>query len=103
FQPDQRHMMRERFAAGSWITGAEMFPSSDGKLRYDQSLREEMFSHVIGEFKKRSPKWNIFLCMETPDTWLASVGELPKRVEGLGELFDASPVVKARRLQSEML
>ncbi|MGE3756674.1 MAG: radical SAM protein, partial [Pseudobdellovibrionaceae bacterium] len=66
FQSDQRHMMRERFGLSSLVTSAEMHQSDGGKLRYDWRLRNEMFQFVIGHFKNKDPKWNTFLCMETP-------------------------------------
>jgi len=65
-----------------------MHPSRDGKLRYDQSVREEMFSFLTGEFKKHSSEWKTFLCMEAPETWLSAMGGLPKAQTGLEDLFD---------------
>lgn len=89
FQPQQKSIMRERFGFDSWVTRAEMFPSSDGKMRYDKKLRREMYDFIVKAFKSHSPKWNIFFCMETPETWLKSTFKsLPKRVDGLSELFD---------------
>jgi len=87
FQPEQRHTMRERFGVGSLVMQAELFPSRDGKLRYEQSLREEMFDFVLREFKNHSAEWRIFLCMETPETWLGAMKSMPKKVNGLEELF----------------
>ncbi|NQZ02592.1 MAG: hypothetical protein HRT45_18175, partial [Bdellovibrionales bacterium] len=78
FQPEQRHMMRERFSMDSWVTSGEMFKGPDGKLRYHQSVRSEMFQHLISEFKSHSKDWNIFMCMESPETWLSATGGLPK-------------------------
>lgn len=88
YQPEQRHLMRERFGQKSLPLHYEMFPGKDGKLRYDQELRQEMFQWIIGEFKSKSPLWKIFLCMETPETWLGSQQDNPFKSEGLKELFD---------------
>ncbi len=88
FQPEQRHMMRERFGLQSYVMQAELFKGRDGKLRYDQTLREEMFNFILSEFRARSPQYKIFLCMETPETWLGATGSMPKHQHGLGELFD---------------
>lgn len=85
FQPEQRHLMRERFGMKSMVTSAEMFPSSDGKLRYPVKLRSEMFEHIRGRFLSHDPTWKIFLCMETPETW---VGASPFKRDDLKELFD---------------
>jgi spore photoproduct lyase len=99
FQPEQRHMMRERFGGGSWITQAEVFKSSDGKLRYHQSVRSEMFQFLNDAFRSQSSQWNLFLCMETPDTWLASTGHLPQKTSGLEALFDSRVVQSHRRAE----
>ncbi len=75
FQPEQRGIMRERFGLNSYVTSAETFKSSDGKLRYDAKLRQEMFQFVMDRFKERSMDWRIFMCMETPETWLKTTDQ----------------------------
>lgn len=91
FQPEQRHMMRERFGMQSWVSSAEMHVGKDGKLRYDSELRKSMFDFIIRRFKAHDSRWNIFLCMETPETWLGTYQKMPKGVDGLGELFQRVP------------
>lgn len=88
FQPDQRHLMRERFGMNSNVTKAEMFVAKDGKLRYSQNLREEMFQALKGEFLRLSPEWKIFFCMEMPETWLQVEGNSPFKNEQIKDLFD---------------
>lgn len=87
FQPEQRHLMRERFGMDSWVTRAEVFTGSDGKLRYDQSIRQEMFEHVLNRFKQADPQWRIFLCMETPETWSTAAHMNPFKSEPMHDLF----------------
>lgn len=87
FQPEQRAMMRERFGMNSYVTTAETFPSSDGKQRYDARLRQEMYQTVLSRFKAHDPKWRIFMCMETPETWLKTEGTSPFKSEPLKDLF----------------
>lgn len=87
FQPEQRHMMKERFGKESLVNQGEMFKSRDGKLRYDAELRSEMFNHLLGEFRGHSKDWKIFLCMETPETWLGVDKKNPYKDEGIKELF----------------
>lgn len=96
FQPEQRHMMRERFGLKSYVTSAETFPSQDGKLRYDSALRQEMFQFVMECFKQASPDWRIFMCMETPESWLKTAGQSPFKDEGLKELFDPGVLNRVR-------
>ncbi len=88
FQPEQRHMMRERFGMKSYVTQAESFKGHDGKLRYDLELRNEMFDSLISRFRTLDPKWRVFLCMESPETWVSNFSAHPMRVDGLKELFE---------------
>lgn len=88
FQKEQSWIMKERFELNSLINQAEVFEGPDKKLRYDQNLRNEMFEFIIQRFKTHNKKWNIFLCMETPETWLSTFESMPKKVSGLEELFE---------------
>ncbi len=90
-QPEQRHMMKERFKRDSFVNQAEMLKSSDGKLRYDASLRSEMFKFIVDGFKSKNRAWNIFLCMESPETWLSTYENYPSKVDGLKDLFTPRP------------
>ena len=93
FQPEQRHMMRERFGMKSLVTSAEMFPSEGNKLRYDASVRAEMFQFMLKCFKENSSKWNIFLCMETPETWIGSFEKIPIQIPELRSVFKPLPTL----------
>jgi spore photoproduct lyase len=92
FQPEQRHLMRERFGLSSLVMQAEVFSGADGKMRYDQSLREEMFEFLLNEFRQHSSDWRLFLCMETPETWLGAAKAMPKSLPGLAQAFDGRTV-----------
>lgn len=87
FQPEQRHIMKERFDRGSHVNSAELLQSKDGKLRYDADLRSEMFKFIIDTFKSDNRAWRVFLCMESPETWLTTYGNYPMKVDGLNDLF----------------
>jgi spore photoproduct lyase len=91
FQPEQRHMMRERFGMSSYVTQAEVFQSDAGKMRYDSSLRTEMYQVVKDSFARSSSKWRLFMCMETPENWIDSFQASPMQVENLKELFRPLP------------
>lgn len=80
FQPEQRHIMRERFGMKSWVMQAEMAPSESGKLRYDSQLRTSMFRFAVDTFKNFSD-WPISLCMETPEAWIATYEKLPTQMD----------------------
>lgn len=88
FPPSQKALMRERFGmTGSYIPQGEFFKGADGKLRYDNALRQELFRFLWNQFKKRNPLWNAFLCMETPENWLYVAGNYPSRDASLRKDF----------------
>ncbi len=91
FQPEQAALMRSRAQRNSQMHVAEMFPSKDGKMRYDFHLRTEMFSFIQKEFISNSPNWKTFLCMETPESW-ATQQRTPFKEEALHSLFDPNVV-----------
>ena len=95
FQPEQRHLMRERFGMNSLVTSAEMFKGEGDKLRYDAGLRSEMFQFMIKRMKNTDPNWNIFLCMETPETWIQSFEKIPMQVPELRSFFKPLPQVRS--------
>jgi len=86
FQPEQRHIMRDRFGMKSWITQAEVFPSDSGKLRYDSKIRTSMFKFAIEKFKQHS-SWPVSICMETPETWIETYEQYPTQINELKPLF----------------
>lgn len=93
FQGEQKHIHRERFGMNSWVSQGEFFPSDSGKWRYDAQLRQEMSQLVIHRFKQASSKWRIFLCMETPETWIASLDtSSPLQRSELQDLFRPLPL-----------
>ncbi|MCB0363824.1 MAG: radical SAM protein [Bdellovibrionaceae bacterium] len=105
FQPEQRHIMRERFGLKSYVTQAEMFRSHDGKFRYDLDMRRTMFDFVLNEFRRQGEGWNLFLCMETRESWMGAMTGMPKSVPGLDEYFDhrALRAFRQHRQQSDLL
>lgn len=96
FQPEQRHMMRERFGMDSLVMQSEMFLSDGGKMRYDTSLRGEMMNFIIQRFKEKSKEWKVFMCMETPENWIANYDTIsPVQVPELKEFFRPLPKPKS--------
>ena len=88
FQTEQKEIMRKRFGMKSLVCQGELFKSEDGKMRYDQSLRQEMFQFILKQFKNHSKNWPCFLCMETPETWLNSMKTHPKKQALIQPDFD---------------
>ena len=103
FQPEQRHIMRERFGMQSLVTKGEYFKSKDGKLRYDSKLRQEMFRFIFSQFKNNHTQWNLFLCMENKENWLATTDNLPSKIEKTNSLFNLKSVRAFSRLSNEKM
>lgn len=99
FQPEQRHMMRERFGMNSWVTRAEMFKGEGSKLRYDLDLRNKMFQRILGRFKACSDQWKIYMCMETPESWISTYSATPMKIPEIKDLFQ--PLPKLEREQNK--
>lgn len=93
FQPEQRHLMRERFGMNSYVTKGELFLSEGGKMRYDASVRQDMYNFVLQAFKVRSPDWKVFLCMETPENWIESLDSTPMQIPTLRDFFRPLPKI----------
>jgi spore photoproduct lyase len=91
YQPEQRHMMRERFGLTTLALQGEMFLSRDGKYRYDQEARNEMFNFVIKRFREKDPGWKVWLCMESPESWISTYKEMPRQIPELENLFKPLP------------
>ncbi|MBX9767468.1 MAG: radical SAM protein [Bdellovibrionales bacterium] len=98
FQPGQKAIMRERFGMDSLVTSAEVFPSQEGKLRYDSALRNEMFQFLVGRFKELSPDWKLSLCMETKESWVTTMASTARQIPEIKNLFDPLPKAKGLRL-----
>lgn len=105
FQPEQRHLMRERFGMRSLVTSAEMFPSEGDKLRYDSNLRLEMVNFVIQKFKnaKSEIPWKVFMCMETPENWISSFQAVPNQISDLKDFFKPLPKINDESLHDESI
>ena len=87
FPPAQKALMRERFGMKNYVSQGEFFKGKDGKLRYDNELRQELFQFLWDRFKKQNPLWNTFLCMETPENWLNTALKPPRKDPGLKKDF----------------
>ena len=94
FQTSQKSIMRKRFGMESLVCQGEFFRAKDGKLRYDQEMRQEMFKYILDLFKKNDPNWPCFLCMETPENWLHLMKTPAKKIPIIKKDFDLSLINK---------
>lgn len=87
FPLSQKGLMRERFGMKNYVSQGEFFKGTDGKLRYDNELRQELFQFLWNRFKGKDSRWNTFLCMETPENWLHTALKPPRKDPALKKDF----------------
>lgn len=65
----------------------EFFPGLDGKFRYLRPLRARMFHSAAQWIRELGGDVLIYLCMESPEIWEASLGWAPRGMSQLERLF----------------
>jgi spore photoproduct lyase len=68
FPRGMKELIRRRFP-GSLIGTGELLPGADGKLRYYQPLRVELYAKMVEWLREISPSLEVYLCMESPEVW----------------------------------
>ena len=81
--PGLKRTIRERFATSHLLTG-EQVCCPDGKLRYFQPLRVEMYRKMVGWIRRAAPTVKIYLCMESKEVWQQVFGFAPTCEKELG-------------------
>lgn len=76
FTPDLKKIVMERFP-GSPLFYGELFPTTDGKVRYFREVREELYRHVRSLVEEAYPRVPNYLCMETKKVWESTYGQVP--------------------------
>jgi spore photoproduct lyase len=59
-------------------------PNPDGKLRYFQPLRIEMYRKMLRWIRRRAPIVKVYLCMESKHVWEQVFGYAPSCEKELG-------------------
>ena len=81
--PRLKRMMRERFPHSRLLTGEQVL-CPDGKMRYFQPLRVEMYRKMVAWIRRAAPTVKIYLCMESRDVWQQVFGFAPACEKELG-------------------
>jgi spore photoproduct lyase len=87
FMPQLKGIAQRRFPATRIYTG-EFLPGMDGKMRYLQELRLEMFTKMAGWLTDLLPGVFVYFCMENELSWKTSFGFFPASNAALKELLD---------------
>ncbi len=70
------------------IFSQEFIPGLDGKMRYMQDIRVEMYSKMTGWLRAYSEGLFIYYCMESMDVWDKTLGFAPSSNAELKKLMD---------------
>jgi len=81
--PGLKRAMRDRFPQTQLLTGEQVL-CPDGKLRYFQPLRVEMYRKMVGWIRRAAPTVKIYLCMESREVWQQVFGYAPACEKDLG-------------------
>lgn len=81
--PRLKRIMRGRFPQTQLLTG-EQVPCPDGKLRYFQPLRVDMYRKMVKWIRLAAPTVKVYLCMESREVWEQVFGFSPACEKELG-------------------
>jgi spore photoproduct lyase len=87
YMPQLKAISRQRFSASRIFTG-EFVPGLDGKMRYFQPLRVELFARMAAWLREYAPDIFIYLCMESPLVWRQALGFAPSSNADLKRMLD---------------
>jgi spore photoproduct lyase len=81
--PGLKRMMRQRYPQSRLLTGEQVL-CPDGKMRYFQPLRIEMYRKMVEWIRRQAPTVKIYLCMESREVWQQVFGFVPACEKELG-------------------
>src|SRR5258708_2867839 len=81
--PGLKRMMRLRYPQSRLLTGEQVL-CPDGKMRYFQPLRIEMYRKMVEWIRRQAPTVKIYLCMESREVWQQVFGFAPACEKELG-------------------
>ncbi len=87
YMPSLKSISRKAFNQ-SRIFAEEFVPGLDGKMRYFQKIRIEMYTRLVTWLRDYSPHIFIYLCMESPIVWEKSLGFVPSSNRELKRMLD---------------
>jgi spore photoproduct lyase len=81
--PGLKRTMRRRYPQSQLLTGEQVL-CPDGKMRYFQPLRVEMYRKMVEWIRRQAPTVKIYLCMESREVWQQVFGFAPACEKELG-------------------
>jgi spore photoproduct lyase len=71
-----------------WYIYDEFVECRDGKYRYLQKTRREIYSFLVAAIRERYPTVPVYLCMESEFVWEKVFAAHPHEIPGLREIFE---------------
>ena len=87
FMPALRPVIRRRHPKTSVLNG-EFIVGLDGKMRYFKPVRMELYRFLKELLSRWHPDLGLYLCMESDEVWLESMGWSPGTSQGLSSYLD---------------
>jgi len=87
YPPQLKGIVKDRFPKTRIFLG-ELFPGRDGKFRYFEEIRVEMYRKIVAWLGEVDPDLFIYLCMESPEVWEKVFGWTPENSRHLNQLFE---------------
>jgi spore photoproduct lyase len=88
FIPALKNIIRKRHP-NSRILDGEFISGADGKMRYFKPIRIEMYFYLKECLNSWGKDLGLYLCMESSEIWLKSLGWTPCNSQGLSDFLDA--------------
>ena len=89
FMPKLKPIIIQRYPE-SRIMYQEFIRGLDGKMRYFQPIRIDMYRKMVGWIKRACTETFIYLCMESKDVWEKSLGLAPRSNQDLRSMLDSA-------------
>jgi len=86
YTPELKNMIEYNYPESNLLND-EFIENQDKKYRYFKPLRIKLYKKIISLLKGKSEKLLIYLCMESPNVWLHTLGVLPFEEKKMDLLF----------------
>lgn len=81
--------LKQRIASRPYLYD-EYVRSADGKFRYLQKIRVEIYKELLNRLREATGA-KVYMCMESAAVWKRVYGALPDEIESLSSIFDDDP------------
>ncbi len=87
YMPKLKAIIQEKFHQ-SRIVYEEFIQGLDGKMRYLEVVRQEIYAKMVHWIRQKSPECFLYLCMESPKIWRNCLGFAPASNQELQSWLD---------------